>query len=61
MGENLLSTPGLARAQRDLADENVRVHSFRSSAVVTDAVRTNEMNDESLSWNDVQLPGQFAV
>lgn len=57
----LAFTQWLAHVQQDTVDRNVRVHSFHPGGVLTDAVRAFGMNEESIAWDDVQLPGQFAV
>lgn len=57
----LAFTQWLAHIQQDMVDKNVRVHSFHPGGVLTDAVRAFGMNEESMAWDDVQLPGQFAV
>lgn len=57
----LAFTQWLAHVQHDTVDRNVRVHSFHPGAVLTDAVRAFGMDEESMAWDDVRLPGQFAV
>ena len=42
-------------------DRNVRIHSFHPGSVLMDAVRTSGMNEESMAWDDAQLPGQSVV
>ena len=57
----LAFTQWVARIQQDRAERGLRVHSFHPGAVLTDAVRAFGMNEETMPWDDVQLPGQFAV
>jgi short-subunit dehydrogenase len=57
----LAFTQWLAHVQQDMADKPLRIHSFHPGAVLTDAARGFGMTEESLPWDDVQLPGQFAV
>lgn len=44
-----------------MVDRNIRINSFHPVAVLTDAVREFEVSEESLSCDDVQLPGQYAL
>lgn len=58
----LAFTQWLAHIQQDIVDGSVRIHSFHSGAVLTDAVSAFGMSEEGMSWGaHVQLPGQFAV
>lgn len=54
-------TQWLAHMQHDMVDRNVRTHIFHRGAVLTDNVGPFPMSEESMSWDDVQLSGQFAV
>ena len=57
----LAFTQWLARLQQDLVNDNIRIHSFHPGFVLTDCTRGLGMSEESFAWDDVQLPGQFAV
>ncbi|KAM0794046.1 hypothetical protein BDR22DRAFT_827265 [Usnea florida] len=58
----LAFTQWLARLQQELVDdESIRIHSFHPGSVWTDCIRGLGMSKESFAWDDVQLPGQFAV
>ncbi|KAH8819464.1 hypothetical protein F5884DRAFT_661486 [Xylogone sp. PMI_703] len=54
-------TRWLQHVQADLKDKAVRVHSFHPGGIFTDAVKSVGMTEEALEWDDVQLPGNFAV
>ena len=54
-------TQWLTHIQQDLTGKPFRVHSFHPGSVLTDAVRGFGMTEESMLWDDVELPGQFAV
>ena len=47
----------LAHVQRDMADRDVRVHSFHPGAILTDAVMAFGMNKEGVAWDDAHLLG----
>ncbi|RFU36217.1 hypothetical protein B7463_g149, partial [Scytalidium lignicola] len=51
----------LAHVHSDLKDKAVRIYSYHPGAVFTDAVRGFGAKEDTLSWDDVQLPGQFSV
>lgn len=57
----LAFTQWLAHIQQDMADKGVRVHSFHPGSVFTDAVKGFGLKEDSMPWDDVQLPGRFAV
>lgn len=57
----LAFTQWLVHVQQDMIDKGVRVHSFHPGAVLTDNTRSYGMTEETMPWDDVQLPGQFAV
>ena len=57
----LAFTQWVAPVQQDRADKGLRVHSFHPGTVLTDAARAFGMNEESMPWDDVQLPRQFGV
>ncbi|KAK0263163.1 hypothetical protein LTR35_017576 [Friedmanniomyces endolithicus] len=40
---------------------NLRIHSFHPGIVLTQIGRNNGHNVDTMPWDDVQLPGQFAV
>ncbi|TKA79238.1 hypothetical protein B0A55_06273 [Friedmanniomyces simplex] len=40
---------------------NLRIHSFHPGVVLTQIGRDNDHNEDTMPWDDVQLPGQFAV
>lgn len=57
----LAFTQWLGHVQQDMVGQALRVYSFHPGAVLTDAVRAFGMNEDTMPWDDVQLPGQFAV
>ncbi|KAM0250519.1 hypothetical protein ACHAQJ_008610, partial [Trichoderma viride] len=57
----LAFTQWVAHVQQDMTDKGVRVHSFHPGAVLTDGARSYGLTEESMTWDDVQLPGRFAV
>lgn len=54
-------TQWLAHVQKENEDKGVRVYSFHPGGVLTEAVRGFGMTEETMDWDDVQLPGQYAV
>jgi len=57
----LAFTQWLTHVQEENEENGVRVHSFHPGGVLTDAVRTFGMTEDTMDWDDVQLPGAFAV
>lgn len=45
----------------DIKGKPLRIHSLHPGGVLTDAVRAFGITEYSQPWDDVQLPGQFAV
>jgi short-subunit dehydrogenase len=54
-------TQWLAHVQEESKEKGVRVHSFHPGGVLTEAVRGFGMREETMDWDNVQLPGHFAV
>jgi NAD(P)-dependent dehydrogenase (short-subunit alcohol dehydrogenase family) len=59
----LAFTQYLAHLQAELGAEGkaVRVHSLHPGAILTDAARGNGYDENTIPWDDVKLPGNFAV
>jgi short-subunit dehydrogenase len=51
----------LAGVQQDMADKNVRIHSFHPGGVFTDSVKRFGLTEDSRPWDSAQLSGGFAV
>ncbi|KAL8638769.1 MAG: hypothetical protein Q9226_008962 [Calogaya cf. arnoldii] len=51
----------LAHVQHDHADTGVKIFNFHPGGVLTDMTRAMGMNRDSYPWDDVSLPGSFAV
>ncbi|KAL8836833.1 MAG: hypothetical protein Q9176_006066 [Flavoplaca citrina] len=51
----------LAHVQRDHADTGVKIFNFHPGGVLTNMTRAMGMNEDSFPWDDVSLPGSFAV
>ncbi|CAL8584247.1 hypothetical protein XPA_009853 [Xanthoria parietina] len=51
----------LAHVQRDHADTGVKIFNFHPGGVLTSMTRAMGMNEDSFPWDDVSLPGGFAV
>ncbi|KAI4095285.1 MAG: hypothetical protein LQ339_007282 [Xanthoria mediterranea] len=51
----------LAHVQRDHADTGVKIFNFHPGGVLTSMTRAMGMNQDSFPWDDVSLPGGFAV
>jgi short-subunit dehydrogenase len=54
-------TRWLEHLHGELEGKAVRVHSYHPGGVYTEAAKGFGMKENSLPWNDVQLPGQFSV
>ncbi|KAG0648631.1 Serine 3-dehydrogenase [Hyphodiscus hymeniophilus] len=57
----LTFTQWLAHVQQDMAGKGLRVHSFHPGSIFTDAAKGFGMTEDSIPWDDIQLPGRFAV
>lgn len=57
----LAFTQWLAHVQEENQEQGLRIHSFHPGGVLTETVREFGMTEETMDWDDVQLPGQFAV
>ena len=57
----LAFTQWLANVQQDMAGKGLRVHSFHPGAVYTEAAKAHGLKADYIPWDDVQLPGQFAI
>ncbi|KAL8911381.1 MAG: hypothetical protein Q9171_003427 [Xanthocarpia ochracea] len=51
----------LAHVQRDHADTGIKIFNFHPGGVLTSMTRAMGMNEDSFPWDDVSLPGSFAV
>jgi short-subunit dehydrogenase len=51
----------LEHLHHDLKDKAVRIHSYHPGGVFTEAAKGFGMKEDSLPWDDVELPGQFSV
>ncbi|KAL8919558.1 MAG: hypothetical protein Q9172_004933 [Xanthocarpia lactea] len=51
----------LAHVQRDHANTGVKIFNFHPGGVLTSMTRAMGMNEDSFPWDDVSLPGSFAV
>ncbi|KAI4228730.1 MAG: hypothetical protein L6R36_001420 [Xanthoria steineri] len=51
----------LAHVQRDHADTGVKIFNFHPGGILTSMTRAMGMNEDSFPWDDVSLPGSFAV
>ena len=51
----------VAHVQQELAGTGLRVHSFHPGSILTEAARAHGFKEDSFPWDDVQLPGGFAV
>lgn len=51
----------LAHVQHDHADTGVKIFNFHPGGVLTSMTRAMGMNEDSFPWDDVSLPGSFAV
>ncbi|KAI4221435.1 MAG: hypothetical protein LQ349_007610 [Xanthoria aureola] len=51
----------LAHVQRDHADTGVKIFNFHPGGILTNMTRAMGMNEDSFPWDDVSLPGGFAV
>ena len=51
----------VAQVEASMAGKNLRVHSFHPGAVFTEAVAGFGHTADQFPWDDVELPGQFAV
>ncbi|KAL8997836.1 MAG: hypothetical protein Q9169_003009 [Polycauliona sp. 2 TL-2023] len=51
----------LAHVQHDHAATGVKIFNFHPGGVLTDMTRAMGMREDSFPWDDVSLPGSFAV
>lgn len=51
----------LAHVQHDHVDTGVKIFNFHPGGVLTSMTRAMGMNEDSFPWDDVSLPGSFAV
>lgn len=54
-------TQWLEHVHEENKEKGIRVHSFHPGGILTEAVRGFGMTEETMDWDDVRLPGQFAV
>jgi short-subunit dehydrogenase len=47
--------------QAELRDKDVRIMNFQPGAILTTAARNAGMTEETMSWDEPDLPGNFAV
>jgi NAD(P)-dependent dehydrogenase (short-subunit alcohol dehydrogenase family) len=57
----LAFTQWLVHLHEQLGEKVVRIHSVHPGAVLTDAARAFGLNETTMDWDDVHLPGRFVV
>jgi NAD(P)-dependent dehydrogenase (short-subunit alcohol dehydrogenase family) len=54
-------TQWLAHLSEEMEDKGVKIHSMHPGAILTEAARASGHDENTVPWDDAQLPGQMAV